>query len=443
MGFRAYILYLFMVFVRPIEQFAPDLMAYRPILILWIVTFLASLVDGRSRRSAAEPIHHRLLAGMALVIALSLFFGEGLSSVAGGLGDFSTPAMIFVLTCMNVNTFDRFKFVIRAFIFFMAILCAEGLAAYYLGFKADELVISQLIHEDIDAPADLPLIPANDDSGTLIWRLRSVGFLQDPNDFAQTLVMALPLLLIGVAQGVSWRMGLLCVAPLASLFSYVIYLTHSRGGLVGLGAMLLFALKRRIGNWRTAGLLLICFAAFQMLDGGAGRGLSSKEQSASERIEAWSDGMLMMKSSPLLGVGYGKFIEHHIRTAHNSYVLCFSEVGLLGYFLWMGLIVLSVKSLSRLTESLPSGSPIARDALLLQNAMVGFLVCAWFLSRTFIPTLYILLALAVCLLHCARQLQSPSENALLHQPLRWVGASVVVMAASIAAVSAFIRASTL
>ena len=57
---------------------------------------------------------------------------------------------------------------------------------------------------DNDDPATMPdlktVIPALDKSGWFLWRLKSVGFLADPNDFAQVLVMTLPML-----WGAGWR----------------------------------------------------------------------------------------------------------------------------------------------------------------------------------------------------------------------------------------------
>jgi hypothetical protein len=42
---------------------------------------------------------------------------------------------------------------------------------------------------------------------------------------------------------------------------------------------------------------------------------------------------------PVFGVSYNSFTDHHERTTHNSFVLCFAELGLLGYFTWLALVV--------------------------------------------------------------------------------------------------------
>lgn len=443
MGFRTYLLYLFMVFVRPIEQFLPDVMALRPILILWIVTFVASVVDARKAGGgAARPVHYWMLVGMMVVVTCSLLFTGYVSNISWAVGEFSTPAMLFVLTALNVNTLEKFRKTCRLLIICVILLTLESLSSYYLGFRVEELIIPQLANENVTIPKDIAAIPAQDTSGAFIWRIRSVGFLRDPNDFAQTIVMVLPWLFMFTPAASSLLRQSWKVLPVASLFFLTLNHTHSRGGLLGLGAMAIFSLKSRLGNVKTGLLLALALGAFQFLGLGGGREISSKEQSANERIEAWSDGMLMLKSHPLFGVGYGNFTEHHIRTAHNSYVLCFSELGLLGYFFWIGLIVMGMKSVNRVIAFAPPGSDSQRLASLLRTSMIGFLVCAWFLSRTYIPTLYILTAMGVSLLYCAQKETDPKQYPELHAPMKWFVATLGTMLVSIIVVSIFIRQST-
>ncbi|WP_290877514.1 O-antigen ligase family protein [Aquabacterium sp.] len=443
MGFRCYLLYVFMVFVRPIEQFAPDLMAWRPILILWCVTFLASLAESARAGKPPVPRSFGLLAGLSLAVALSQLFNGGFGGLSWAVGDFSTPAMLFVLTALNVNTFARCQTVVRLFILCLTLLCVETLAAYHLGFRVEELVIPQMASEDVELPVDIAVIPAQDTSGAYVWRVRSVGFLRDPNDFAQTLVMMVPWLLMQVSATASrWRV-LMSIGPFIGLFGYVLYLTHSRGGLVGLGAMGLFALRKRIGNVKTGLLAALALAAYQLKGSMGGRAMSTKEQSANERIEAWSEGLIMLKEHPLFGVGYGNFIEHHIRTAHNSYVLCFAELGLVGYFLWMGMIVIAFKAVTRVIESTQVSPELKRTAEFFRYSMIGFMVCAWFLSRAYIPTLFIMLAMAISLWACACKEVSIKQDAGLHTPILWRKTTLWAMGLTMAGVSMLVRISTM
>lgn len=444
-------LYVLVLFIRPFEQFAPELMELRPVLILWVLTFLLTLRDAsKVQWGAAESKHYWLLGGLALIVLASTFFNGGFSSLGDGLGEYSTPAMLFALTCMNVTTMERYRKTAMLFLFCILVLCIESLYGYHTGWQADKLVIPQMARENVIVPKDLPAAPADDTSGALIWRIRSVGFLSDPNDFAQSIIVVAPwLLMLGYSHK---RAGqrILMVLPLLVCAGYTLMLTHSRGGILGTAAAGLFVVKMYVSPANFARLLLAGGLAAALSMGGLGgdRAMSSKEQSASERIDAWNDGLMMLKGNPLLGVGYGNFTEHHHRTAHNSFVLCFAETGLAGYSLWLGMIIIAIKSLNRVIACSEPGSVSSHYAGLLRASIVGFLVCAWFLSRTFVPTLYLLLAMAVCLLYTTRKAYPltphPSPTLVrLHEPVLWWWTTLQAVAMTLVLVSVFIRTATM
>ena len=440
-GFRAYLLYVFMVFVRPIEQFAPDLMAYRPILALWVVTFLASVWDAKQRNwGAANRLQLGLLACLSLAAFLSVWFSSGLDDAMAAFGVISTPVMLFVLTCLNVDTIARFRTLTLVFLGCVTLLSLQGLLAYFYGVDVNELFITQLASENAVPPKDRSPIPAEDMSGTLIWRLRSVGFLNDPNDFGQTIIVVAPWIFVLFLPAASLFSRLALAGPWLALLAYVLTLTHSRGAMLGVAAALVFFFKDKVGRVMRVLLAAAAVGAFMLgLVGGGDRAMSGKERSASERIDAWNDGISMLKDHPLLGVGYGNFTEHHIRTAHNSFVLCFAELGLVGYFLWMSLIVLSFQALNRIIQWVNPADDHARYAVLLRVSMVGFMVCAWFLSRTFVPTLFILMGMAAGLLHAARQAHPVGLAPELHRPLIWRMPSAKAVVFTLVLVSMFIR----
>ena len=73
--------------------------------------------------------------------------------------------------------------------------------------------------------------------------------------------------------------------------------------------------------------------------------ISTEEDSASARIDSWSVAIELIQSYPLFGVGARQFIEHHPKTAHNSWLLCGAELGLFGYVPWLLMIYMSIKNL--------------------------------------------------------------------------------------------------
>jgi hypothetical protein len=110
----------------------------------------------------------------------------------------------------------------------------------------------------------------------------------------------------------------------------------------------------------------------------------------------------MFMHQPLLGVGKGNFVEHNPLTAHNSFVLVFAEMGLIGYFLWLSFVGLSVYMMY-CVQKLPAPSEDAaaiwpeyqRVARMLLYALMGFLGAAFFLSRSYSLELVVLCALSV------------------------------------------------
>src|SRR5206468_2253347 len=95
--------------------------------------------------------------------------------------------------------------------------------------------------------------------------------------------------------------------------------------------------SRRISRIKTIILVGILGVALVAAGATGGRSMSGDDDSSEGRLSAWGQGYILFFSSPLLGVGYNQFTEYNEITAHNSYVLCFSELGFLGYFLWLSI----------------------------------------------------------------------------------------------------------
>jgi putative inorganic carbon (HCO3(-)) transporter len=191
----------------------------------------------------------------------------------------------------------------------------------------------------------------------------------------------------------------------AAFFLYAIYLTHSRGAVVGLSAMILLTLRKRLGSVRTFALVGVLVVAAAVTNLAGSRAYSVNEASAGGRIEVWSVGLEMFRAHPLFGVGYGNFVENSAEyglTAHNSFVLCLAELGLIGCFFWLALIVATARELQAAERAPSAGEPEGLHKLIvaLKASLVGFLVCALFLSRAYAPHLYLLLGLCSAASFC-------------------------------------------
>ncbi|MDW8130623.1 MAG: O-antigen ligase family protein, partial [Bryobacterales bacterium] len=187
---------------------------------------------------------------------------------------------------------------------------------------------------------------------------------------------------------------------------YGLVLTRSRGAAIGLAVMIALAVRDRLGKTGAWVMSALIAAGLLAANFGGARALSLREASIAGRLEAWSAGLQMLKNSPLFGVGFRAFTDHHELTAHNSFVLCFAETGMAGYFLWLGLLVATARDLnilSGLSAAEPAQAEARRWARAVRLAYYTFLATSWFLSRTYIPTLYLLIAMVVGLREMARQ----------------------------------------
>jgi O-antigen ligase len=227
-------------------------------------------------------------------------------------------------------------------------------------------------------------------------RIRGTGIFHDPNDLAMALVLVIPYLLT-VVLGKNIRFftrvgGLIVISTLL----LAIFYTNSRGAILGLGAVLMLFAWYRYRSLPGLVVGVIFLMALTTFGPSRSGQINSDESSAQTRIEAWSQGLLMLKSKPIFGVGYNRFTEFHRKVAHNSFVHTFAELGLFGVFFFVGVFYAYFKQLAWVAPARgePPSDPLAerwrRDFIM---SATGMLVCAFFLSRQYIAVLYLVAAL--------------------------------------------------
>jgi O-antigen ligase len=210
-------------------------------------------------------------------------------------------------------------------------------------------------------------------------------------------------------------------APAVAIL-YGMLLTRSRGGLIALLAVFFYAFRQRLGRVLSAALAGGLALTLIAIGFTGGRALSGDESSNS-RIGSWYDGIQMLKGSPIWGVGFGNYRGSHDLVAHNSFVHCFSETGLVGYFLWLWLITITfteVLTLSKRSDESSESTEIALWGRALHLAFVGFLLAALFLSRTYSPVLFLILGLGTALSDMARRGSHPAMNTSALRSVPWV-----------------------
>jgi O-antigen ligase len=452
MSFGLYLLYVALAYLRPIEAFAPELAEYRLMLILSLLTLGVSIGSSLARGVfAARPQHIRLLLGFVGAILMSHIVAGRIGISIESFMDFMPSVVLFITTVANVTELRRLRVTCALIAICTVILGVASIAAYHTGFMVDKLVLYEATGPESEATPEpaAGAIPAEDSSGAFLWRVRSIGYFSDPNDFAQAIVVAFPLLAAFFQRGRPRRMLEVGLGGIVLL--YTIYLTHSRGALLGVASLFLSGMRRVLGTVWTALLLGGGVAAALAVDFTGGRAYTANEESAGGRIDAWSEGLSMLASHPIFGVGHHLFTDFHDYTAHNSYVLCFAELGLVGYIFWLGLIVIALRDLGAAIRT-GGNSEGARWANTVRAALIGWMTCAIFLSRTYEPLLYLVLGLCASAWYCARreapgltgagtdaQLPratpaSASGSALASTPTPWLGLTIALAFASIATI---------
>ena len=423
MTFKLYLLLMALSYLRIFELFAPELAPLRPMLLIMLIVLGMSIADLKKQGGAAlSKQHQRLMWGIIGMVFVSATLAAGVGDGIGAVITFLPTPMLFFISGMNLTSMQRVKTTAGVIIGCLAILACMSIACYLTGFMVDTLTMKENgtgPDSGFAAVIEANDVPALDTSGRYLWRIRSVGFLGDPNDYAQTMVCFLPMLLAFWQPGHMMR-TLLVIAPTASLLLYTIYLTRSRGSLLGLSALFFLTVRKRLGSVLTGVMVVGIFVGAMALNFTGGRAVSSQDESAGGRIEAWAQGLNMLMYHPIAGVGYRRFPDHHTHTAHNTLVVCFGELGFLGYWVWLALVVMVFTQLSRAADAALPGTQEQTWAMRVRMSFVGFFICSMFLSRAFEPQLFILLVISIGVWNAVcKQLQGTPQGVALAATLPW------------------------
>jgi len=395
--------FMFWVFWRPQEWLMPQLFGW-PILDVVVgismLTMLIELNEGQLRLEKRMPQVY-LLLGLWLAAPIShiphTYFAGMMQSI--------TPVFkICFFTLLLIVTLDRPERLRIAAILFVAVGATMAVHALLQDTRGYGF-------------AGVPpmYIPAIEDNPPYTRSL-FFGIFSDPNDLAQFLITCIPLSFVIFRHRSIFSFLVAC--GLTWLYVEAMLTTHSRGGVVGLTAivavqLLMFFPRKSFLVWLmigTGGALALCpFAGFAL------------DASATERVVFWGMANTVFKANAPFGIGYGMFwqITAGSRAAHNAFVLCYTELGLFGYFFWFGLLVLAIVGGARARVALRNTkNPEARWLYRLTGqgivALMGFCASAYFLSRTFIFPLFFLMAMLGVVPYIARRYLPATYPAMIN-----------------------------
>jgi len=410
LAFLFLFIYTAAVLIRPHEMFE-DTRKWFIIKVFAILCFISALLAQRPLN--LYPQHWMLLSLTPLIIFSGFLNASGMTGIDEAIQLFVSSLIPLFLYSTCVTTIKRQH------------------ALMYICLTAVVIMVHNGHYQQVDVLGNGWALYTHSvgyiDLGER--RITYLGFFSDPNDLGMFLVMCIPFTIYFYKSG-NALLKIVMLAVLTIIF-YGVYLTGSRGTMLGVGSLAaVYFLVTYAGPKLFIAAMVIAPIAATVL-----ASLQNNiDASANGRLEAWYHGIQMMMANPIFGIGKGRFQEEHGIVAHNSYVHIVGELGIPGYSLWGGALIFTVlvgysfqkyKNKLKQEESL-SDSPthqifsgkisetlkekklrvqIENDkSLLIQEytlnqtlffSMVGFMVTAFFLSRTYTLLLFIFIGMTL------------------------------------------------
>jgi O-antigen ligase/Tfp pilus assembly protein PilF len=231
------------------------------------------------------------------------------------------------------------------------------------------------------------------DAAAMVAR-RAQGTFRNPDHFADYLVLAFPIAVVGVLSprslmGRRWAESFAVFSAMAAVVCIVgVMISLSRGawlaGLVGSAALVFASLRREkpgapdegqgvmVRRAAIAGCLLFLLA---LIVAGAPAGkigerlseTANHDESVLDRISVWRDSIGIVRDFPLLGVGLGGWPEifsrydsepwdpiYFWRETHNDYLQLLEEAGIIGFLLAGWILLSQARALRRARAVVPA-----------------------------------------------------------------------------------------
>ncbi|MDN3652418.1 O-antigen ligase family protein [Thalassotalea ponticola] len=406
MTFVILCLYFIVVIIRPHEWFE----ATRQWEAARYLILLCAIAYALFEEKKFWPKQLSMLLGVALAILLSMVFTGWLSGGINRSVMFVFSSVIPVLLISNIVKQPwQVEWIMRIMVFGTLVMVAHG-------------------YVQVTSPDGVGWTG----QALIMERATYIGIYGDPNDFGMYVLITIPMMfyLLSESKGFIGK-NYYRLAILASL--YGIYISNSRGTLVGALALLGFYFYQKFGVLKTA-IMSIFTLPIVLLVMGKFRAIDLEENSAQDRVLAWYDGIHMFFANTIFGVGKGWFTDFHSLTAHNSYILVLAELGMFGFVFWFAAMSYSMMQMSGLFDGKANKIQITLFYSLLAFATTGF-----FLSRSFSNIFYLLIGLSAAIWWQKMQKSKAKNFELAQVQVQQAVASVVLAPFAVVAIYMIIK----
>ena len=352
-----------MIMIIQPQEFIPFLQNMPINDLLIPLTLGAGLLETWGTKRKFWVPQHTLLLIFILFVFISNLFNGYLENGSEQIILFLKRAAVYLMVFLVLNSTTRIKTTLWLLILFSTILAIEGIDHFQSGVGWAGEPFSE---------------------GRISW----IGDWDGSNGLALLFIIASTFALEFCLAHYSSGMERFFSAITVLLLVIGIVLTNSRGGWLSLSLVVfLFFIERyRRYAFRVsicvvlmAGLLF-AFAPSRMSQ------VNTKESSARERLWSWEQGLGFLKENPLFGIGKGRFgsVTEEGLIAHNNYVQISSEVGWIGFFVWLAIPYLSLKGCYRVYRQ---EAKTREQAMLVSLARAMFIALIGFSSATFFITM--------------------------------------------------------
>lgn len=258
------------------------------------------------------------------------------------------------------------------------------------------------------------------------------GWFQNSGEFALQMGIFVPLslyLIIGLYPKLTkLQVAVLSLLPITGVASIIA--SSSRGGLLGLaasGIWLLLSGPKKVRRMLYLGVALPLVWLAIPAQQKARFSTAGEDETSVSRLTYWARGLEMARQYPFLGVGYENWVPYYqahypprgdelvrydesgkptVEVAHNSFIEVVSQLGVIGFALFVALIVVTFRqnAVSRrmLAPSGEGGRVLIQMSHGLDAGTVAFVVAGSFMSVAFYPFIWFQLGITTALNTIAR-----------------------------------------
>jgi len=244
------------------------------------------------------------------------------------------------------------------------------------------------------------------------------------------MAMTLPFIAVTyLTQEKIWQKGIVFITGGLSVNSLIA--SQTRGAFLGILVGLIYAFMRAPKGMRktliaylAVGLMSIFILTnenfWNRMDTIHVEDSETRESSSQSRLEIWKGSLKLIQDYPL-GVGIGRFSDyignydpnHPNMASHNSFVRCYSDLGIQGLIIYLATIYLAFKTLRRIRNKL-DGKPefrfLALNAYGLEISLIIAYISGSFTERTYVEGYWLLISMVPCLDQTVRHALENSLN---------------------------------